>query len=247
MGRPRHSLLLDTALAVGLAAVGCVEVLARPFADDVVEGPVWLNLLAVAATTLPLAARRRAPLLTVLAVAGAFALRAVVAPPLEIYPTQMALLVATFTVACYAPLREALLAAAYTALAILVAVVAGSGTDAAPDPLASAVLFGTVWLVGRVVAVRNEQARQLHATREEHARAAAAAERERIAMELHDVVSHTLAAIVVQAGGARNVLDHAPERARTALGAIEDDARRGLTEMRRMLGLLGERADLGGC
>jgi signal transduction histidine kinase len=236
-----RSLLLDAAIAVGFWVVACYEVLVEPLAEDVVLGPTWLNLLAVTAGTLPLAWRRRAPFWVSIILYGVLAGRALAAEdPLEIYATFLALLVATYTVASYAPLRDAVLSAAFSALALSVAVVQGSDTDAAPDPLASAVLFGTVWLVGRVVGVRNERARALHAARDQHAAEAVAAERERIAREMHDVVSHSLAAIVMQAGGARNVLSTDPDRAAASLTSIEDTARRGLTEMRRLLGLLGE-------
>ena len=237
---PSRSLALDAVVALGLCAVGFYEVLVAPLAEDVVGGPVWLDLLAVALGTLPLLWRRRFPFWVALTVYAAIAGRALVADPLELYSASLAALVATYSVASYAPLRDALLSAAFSTLALAVAVVEGSGTDATPDPLASAILFGTVWLVGRVVGVRNERARALHAARDQHAAEAVAAERARIARELHDVVSHSLAAIVMQSGGARHVLDSDPERARDSLTAIEQTARRGLEEMRLMLGLLGD-------
>ena len=223
--------------------------LVRPLAEDVVEGPVALNVVAVLLGTLPLAVRRRAPLGVSLLMYGVLAGRALAAEPLEIYATFLALLVATYTVASYAPLRDALLSAAVSVLAIAVAVVQGSGTAAAPDPLASLVLFGTVWLVGRVVGVRNERAAALLHARDEHAAEAVAEERARIAREMHDVVSHSLAAIVMQSQGARNVLDSDPERTRDSLAAIERSARQGLEEMRRLLGLLndGGAEDAGEC
>jgi signal transduction histidine kinase len=236
----RRALLLDAALASAFFLVGVYEVLVDPLAEDVVGGPVWLDLLAVAAVTWPLAWRRRAPFWVALAVGAAMAARALAAEPLEVYPTSLALLVATYTVASYAPLREALVSAGFGALALSVAVVQGSGTDAAPDPLASAILYGTVWLVGRVVGVRHQRARELHQARDAHAAEAVAAERDRIAREMHDAVSHSLAAIVMQSGGALHVLADDPERARASLASIEKTAREGLAEMRRMLGLLGE-------
>ena len=235
--------LLDAVVAVAFCAVGLYEVLGRPLAEDVVEGPVVLNVVAVLLGTLPLAVRRRAPLGVSLLLYGVLAGRALAADPLELYATYLALLVATYTVASYAPLRDALLSAVVSVLALSVAVVQGSGTDAAPDPVASLVLFGTVWLVGRVVGVRNERAASLLHARDEHAAEAVAAERARIAREMHDVVSHSLAAIVMQSSGARNVLDHDPERVRDSLGAIERAARQGLDEMRRLLGLLGEEGE----
>jgi signal transduction histidine kinase len=65
------------------------------------------------------------------------------------------------------------------------------------------------------------------------------AERERIARELHDAVSHSLALIAMQAGGAQAILRREPERAEESLRSIERAAREGLTEMRRLLGLMG--------
>lgn len=232
--------IVDAVIAAAFCAVGLFEVLVRPLAEDVVEGPVALNVVAVLLGTLPLAVRRRAPLGVSLLMYGVLAGRALAAEPLEIYATFLALLVATYTVASYAPLRDALLSAAVSVLAIAVAVVQGSGTAAAPDPLASLVLFGTVWLVGRVVGVRNERAAALLHARDEHAAEAVAEERARIAREMHDVVSHSLAAIVMQSQGARNVLDSDPERTRDSLAAIERSARQGLEEMRRLLGLLND-------
>ncbi len=238
--RPTQAALLDAALAAAFLAVGLYEVLVRPLAEDVVGGPAWLNVLAVCAGTVPLAWRRRAPLAVALVVSAALAGRALVADPLEVYPMTLGLLVTAYSVASYAPLRDALLAAGFAALAIAVAVVQGSGTAATPDPLPSAILYGTVWLVGRVVGVRHQRAESLHRQREALAAEAVAAERARIAREMHDVVSHSLAAIVMQSGGAANVLDSDPDRARQSLATIEATARRGLEEMRRMLGLLGE-------
>ena len=238
--RSRRGALLDGAVAAGLWLVGLYEVLLDPLAEDVVGGPLWLNLLAVTAGTVPLAWGRRWPFWVSLVIFGSIGARALGSEPLELYAPPIAALVATYTVASYAPLRDALLAAVFAALSLSLAVVNGSGTDAAPDPLASAILYGSVWLVGRVVGVRNERARQLHEDRDRHAAEAVAEERARIAREMHDAVSHSLAAIVMQSAGAQNIIDRDPERARASLASIEATGRRGLVEMRKMLGLLGE-------
>jgi signal transduction histidine kinase len=96
------------------------------------------------------------------------------------------------------------------------------------------------WLVGRLWARRREALDESR-RRDEAAAEAVAAERLRLARELHDVVSHNVGMIAVQAGAADITLDRDPARSRESLRAIESGARSTLQELRRMLGLL--RAD----
>ena len=72
---------------------------------------------------------------------------------------------------------------------------------------------------------------------------AAAAERARIAREIHDVVAHNVSVMVVQADGAAFALDSSPQRAREALAAISATGLRALAEMRSLLGVLRDSAD----
>ncbi|WST77143.1 histidine kinase [Streptomyces sp. NBC_01136] len=78
----------------------------------------------------------------------------------------------------------------------------------------------------------------LEREREAAARTAVAAERARIARELHDIVSHKVSLMVVSASAAREVLATLPHEAETALRAVEGAGRDAMTEMRHLLGLL---------
>src|SRR6187551_2963105 len=72
------------------------------------------------------------------------------------------------------------------------------------------------------------------------AQLAAAAERARIAREMHDVVAHTLSVVVAQADGGRFAARTDPEAAARTLDTIADVSRSALTEMRALLGVLRE-------
>ena len=108
-------------------------------------------------------------------------------------------------------------------------------------------IFLVAWLLGDAARIRRlyagtleERAVRLERERDERTRRAVREERERIARELHDVVTHHVSVIVIQAGGALRVIEKRPDEARTALEAIASTGRLALTDMRRMLGILGE-------
>ncbi|MBB6549767.1 sensor histidine kinase [Nonomuraea rubra] len=107
-----------------------------------------------------------------------------------------------------------------------------------------------VWLAAALVRTRRryravlaEQGRLLERERDGAARAAVDAERARIAAELHDIVSHNVSLMVVQAGAAREVLPTMPGEAETALRAVEAAGRDAMTELRHLLGLLAPSPD----
>ncbi|SEG88359.1 Signal transduction histidine kinase [Actinacidiphila yanglinensis] len=115
------------------------------------------------------------------------------------------------------------------------------------------VIFALSWVVGDRLRTRRayyaeleERAARLHREREAQSKAAVAAERARIARELHDVVAHNVSVMVVQADGAAYVLDAAPDQAKQALTTISTTGRQALAEMRRLLGLLRAGDDAGG-
>ncbi|MFE2326970.1 sensor histidine kinase [Streptomyces sp. NPDC059385] len=92
-------------------------------------------------------------------------------------------------------------------------------------------------------AAMGERGWLLERERESAARAAVDEERARIAAELHDIVSHNVSLMVVQAGAAREVLTTLPEEAAAAMGAVEAAGRTTMTELRHLLGLLAPAQD----
>ncbi|WP_245985102.1 sensor histidine kinase [Streptomyces tateyamensis] len=83
----------------------------------------------------------------------------------------------------------------------------------------------------------------LERERESVARAAVATERARIARELHDIVTHNVSLMVVQASAAREVMAILPDEAAAALRAVEGAGRDTMTELRHLLGLLAPAQD----
>ncbi|NUS04285.1 MAG: sensor histidine kinase [Nonomuraea sp.] len=89
----------------------------------------------------------------------------------------------------------------------------------------------------------DERGRLLERERASAATTAVDAERARIARELHDIVSHNVSLMVVQAGAARDVLATMPAEAETALKAVETAGRATMTELRHLLGVLAPAQD----
>jgi len=105
--------------------------------------------------------------------------------------------------------------------------------------------FVLAWVLGDSIRTRRayfsqleERAARLEREREAQSKVAVAAERARIARELHDVVAHNVSVMVVQADGAAYVMDSSPEQAKQALETISGTGRQALAEMRRLLGVL---------
>ena len=93
-----------------------------------------------------------------------------------------------------------------------------------------------------LLASLQEKAARLEFERDQEGRLGAAAERARIAREMHDIVAHNLSVMIALADGATYAMDTSPERAAEATQRIAATGREALVEMRRLLGVLRDRS-----
>jgi signal transduction histidine kinase len=245
----RHQIFVDSVLAGVVALLGVGQMLVAP----------WPQVPITALLTGAVVMRRRAPAtaFAVAALAGLWQL--VTTNPSG---SDVALLVLLYTVAAYRPRR--------LSIAALITCLTGGASallfwESAPVQgpvldrvLGGGALFGgtclLAWVLGDSMRYRRgyyaaleDRAARLEAERDAQAKVAAAAERARIARELHDVIAHHVSVMVVQADGARYALRSDPRTTENALTAIAGTGRQALAEMRRLLGVLrtaGDQAEL---
>jgi signal transduction histidine kinase len=237
--RGRDLVVRDGALAVafvllafmpGLAHEGVI--LAYNFQRDL--DPLGLGLLL--AQCLPLVARRRHPAWCLALIGTGFALHELLG-----YPATFAsegLLVALYSAGAYQDRARRRLAVAGSAgYAVLAVALRAQGSPELPVEFAT---FYLVVLVGCCAAGTWMRARTRRESerRRQAADSATSHERARIARELHDVVTHHVTAMVIQADAAQLVAAETPGRAVSGLATIGDTGRRTLAELRYFLGVL---------
>lgn len=213
-----------------------VPMLRRPFALSV---PVLLLV------TIPLAVRRRYPFPVFALVSGGAFVQWAADIPVRFQ--DVAILIALYTVAAYDENRTARLVAGAVTLGGAVLAVARWHEHHFPAALIApvaltflALAFGSDRRSRRAYfAELEERAERLERERDALAQVSAAAERARIAREMHDVIAHSLSVMVAQADGAAYTLDTDAGRAREAMITVAETGRDALTEMRRLLGVLG--------
>ena len=242
----RAALLLVDLVAGVLVTVAYLTVAEFDGADGlpVFTGPPWLGWLLAAVVGLPVAVRRIWPRTVLAVVVTASTAATLLDLTREPY---VAVALALYLVALREPPRRSMPVLAATLLVSSVGVFYGEAVLTPSGSVAEAILLiGLVWLVVGVggaagAVVRHRRARADQAAQRERERERQriqAAERLRIAREMHDIVSHHLSLIAVQAGIANHVAEEHPAEARKALRVIETTSRGALTEMRGMLGVL---------
>ncbi len=231
---------LDVAIACALTAWMLVEV----WAEHLHPARVVAPLMVVAG--LALAWRRSYPILVALVMVAAMIVQAGAGTTLHSAVSPVAaMFVASWSIGAYEERRRAVLGLTLLVcgvwLAMGVATTLGTdhyvGTDF--PWIGSLVLAPGVFGIAfgaRTRSLRNAQARARELELER--REAIAAERARIARELHDVIAHSVSVMTVQAGAAETMLEHAPERALEPLRAVQETGRQALVEMKRLVGML---------
>lgn len=245
----RHPVIADVLLALLCLALSLVP--AATFTRTQPAASVTLSAVApvlIVAACVALLWRRRAPLLPFVC---SFAVEAIFLFAERPVGTPL-ILVTCYSLAVYRSPRLAWIGwgaavAAVTALAGLLTLAGVATLQIAINTTVSALVLGLIGtLIGVNVGGRKryltaviDRSRQLLIERDQQAQLAAAAERARIAREMHDIVSHSLTVIVALSEGAAATSDTA--QARSAASSAAETARSALTEMRAMLGVL--RAD----
>ena len=186
--------------------------------------------------TLPLFWRRRAPFECLVASMTVLLVWTLIAAPQGSLLPFLTALVLVFSLAVHASTRQAV-AGLVIAGAVMAAEVVSTTNSFGDYEFVGAFLVGS-WLAGRAVRARQQRADELfdrtvrmEVEREEKAREAAENERARIARELHDVISHSVSVMVVQAGAAEQVFDSDPEEARNSLRSIQESGRQARHEL----------------
>jgi signal transduction histidine kinase len=242
------------AVAMGALAARYPAATAQPPLQFGTGWPGWQAALpAVAIRTAPLAIRRFRPLtafwlcLVVCLLTASPGTTTFAALPANVAIDVIALAPAAYAAVLYSPYRPAAMLS--TPLAVVVIASRGLGRAQAGNYtlVATLLVFMGVLVVGHAARISrrrasDSQARllQLQEDQCEATRQAIGHERARIASELHDVVTHNVSMMVVQAGAARRVLAASPGEARSALLAIEESGRAAITELQHMLGLLAQ-------
>ena len=228
---------LDRVFVAGLVVVETIDLATT----SELEGPLVLNLVVMTGIALSFLWRRSQPIVTALATLFGLVVMAVfLTQPPNLVSAVLMLIATGYAVGRHMGGRPSAIFVAFGAAVIVTLSILYDPNDI----LFPVTFFWIVpWLAGRTIRNQTRLARELsekaeraqHA-REEDERRAIALERSRIARELHDVLAHNLSVMVVQAAGARQVLEKNPERAVEAASLIERTGREALAEIRQLFG-----------
>jgi signal transduction histidine kinase len=245
----RHPLVWDVLVTGSFVTAAFTDVLGGGwrYITQNPQAPTWLVVTLSLGFTVPLLWRRSHPVAILLPMLPLAVVNAWTGTDLQ---SSLTLLVVTFNIALHTALRTLLASYAVTLIPIVVDGFRNAveqGADQSPDQtiVPQATRLAMVAIVGVSYRTRQEylaslveRAAQLEVERDQQARLATAAERTRIAREMHDIIGHNLSVITSLADGGSYAAAKNPERAAQALTAIGTTSRQALGELRRLLDVL---------
>jgi signal transduction histidine kinase len=246
--RLRRSDVLITGVVVVL---GQVDVWVSKLAIANMVGSRPVDALGYLACSLALLWRRPFPLAVLAWIVTVSSLQYLAVGASEGLGAFLPLLIAFYSVGRYADIRALVAAGPLAALGLAVHELRDPAYHFGGSTVTFWVILAAAWPLGRAFRRRqhaqevlSDRAESLGRDREQRAHAAVAAERARIARELHDVVGHAVSLVVLQAVAGLGLLDkNDTQQVRTRLNTIEATARQALAEMRRLLELLDDGED----
>jgi signal transduction histidine kinase len=233
----------DVALAALVLVAGQVDVLAPELFSTNLVGPRWAVSVVYLVCAGAVLLRRVLPGTAFAIMAGILALQALTVGTTEGNGALFPALILSYSVAVYGTRRVAIAALCTIPVLATVREVYNPDNTSVADVfngLAWDLAVLASWLLGAYLRTRRQLVAELRQRAADSAAVAEAAERARIARELHDVLAHSLGVIVVQAEAAEEALQLRPELAPESLRAIQRTGREALVEIRRVVGVLRE-------
>ncbi|MPY57651.1 sensor histidine kinase [Streptomyces spongiae] len=247
----RHPWLLDTAVVLLVLAISLPDLLTSdshgPFGEtgNGDQLPIGVLFVLAAGQIVPLWWRRRAPAVTFFVIASV----SLVQWSLGVWQQAgISTLVALYSLALHGSLRVLGWAAALTFAELILAVCVLMdvehwllGLFFLLGTTTAAIAVGLTLRIRRMyLAALEDRARRLEIEHDQRAQLTAAAERSRVAREMHDIVGHNLSVMVSVADGAATLATNRNEQSAEALRILGDTGRQAMSELRRVLGVLRE-------
>ena len=250
----RHRFLVDLTWTVLLGLLALVL-----STDMYSSGPTSQAVLISASVLAPMPWCRTRPVISCALVFVACMVHMTFLGVPVVLPADLVVLVSLYCVTVYGPRWSYLAAGGAAVVGVLTLGISGwvnfgsSLAHGIPTMVGAGSLLATAFALGLVRRSRRlmmealrDRAERLEIERDQQAQIATAAERARIAREMHDIVAHSLSVVIAQADGGRYAAATDPAAAQRSLGTIAETGRAALADMRRLLGVLREGPDDGG-
>ncbi len=233
----------DVVLTAAVVALGQLDAIAPGLYGTSVVGPRWAVSLTYLVAGLAVLVRRTRPGLAFTVGIGALVVQALTIGTSEGNGSLLPAVLLSYSVASHGTRRVAVAALCAIPVASAVRELCNPENTTVAEVLNGLgwdIVIVAAWLLGAYVRTRRQLVAELRQRAADSAAAAAAAERARVARELHDVLAHSLGVVVVQAEAAEEALARRPELAAESVRSIQRTGRDALVEVRRLVGVLRE-------